>query len=70
MVLVVQRNVCHLSQGASVSQVYMINLERRPDRKEMIERACKELGIEYKYFAAIDGKSVSNIFIKAGLSGN
>lgn len=38
----------------------MINLERRPDRKKMMEEACEELGIEYKYFEAVDGKSVSS----------
>lgn len=36
----------------------MINLERRPDRRIMMEKALGELGIEYKYVPAVDGKYV------------
>ena len=36
----------------------MINLERRPDRRVMMEKALAELGIEYKYVAAVDGRLV------------
>jgi len=39
-------------------QIYLINLERRPDRRIMMEQALAELGIEYKYFPAVDGRSV------------
>ena len=40
-------------------QVYLINLVRRPDRKEMMEKALSELGVSYKYFPAVDGKYVT-----------
>ena len=37
-------------------QIYMINLERRPDRKFKMEKCFEEIGIKYKYVEAVDGK--------------
>ena len=37
-------------------QIYMINLERRPDRKERMLHAFDILGIEAKIVPAVDGK--------------
>lgn len=44
-------------------EVYMINLERRPDRRVMMEAACAELGIKYKYYPAIDGKQLNDTYL-------
>lgn len=38
------------------SEIYMINLERRSERRELMEMSFKELGMEYKLFKAIDGR--------------
>ena len=37
-------------------QIYMINLERRPDRRFKMRGCFEELGIKYKYVPAVDGK--------------
>ena len=37
-------------------QVYMINLKRRPDRYDKMVRCFEELGIDFKYVEAVDGK--------------
>ncbi|KAK7094496.1 procollagen galactosyltransferase 1-like [Littorina saxatilis] len=40
-------------------QVYMINLERRPDRRERMVNAFEILGIDAKLVPAVDGKNLS-----------
>jgi collagen beta-1,O-galactosyltransferase len=45
-------------------QIYVINLERRPDRKERIEAAMNELNLNYKIFKAVDGKSIDEEYIE------
>ncbi len=37
-------------------EVYVINLKRRPDRKEKMDRCLAELGVKFKYVEAVDGK--------------
>lgn len=37
-------------------QVYMINLKRRPDRRKKMEECFEEIGIDYQYVEAVDGK--------------
>ncbi|KAM3968461.1 chromosome associated protein D3 [Aphomia sociella] len=37
------------------NEVYMINLERRTERRELMEMSFRELGIDAKLFKAIDG---------------
>jgi len=37
-------------------QIYVINLERRPDRKKRMSSTLDELGISYKIVSAVDGK--------------
>lgn len=44
------------SNKLGFDEVYMINLKRRPDRYEYMDQALKELGIDYKYFEAVDGR--------------
>lgn len=41
-----------------IFQVFMINLVRRPDRRIKMELSFKELGMDYKYFPAVDGRWV------------
>ena len=40
-------------------EIYMINLERRTDRRMKMEVGMRELGLEYKYFPAVDGRTLS-----------
>lgn len=37
-------------------QVYMINLERRTDRRLKMEQSFQELGLEYTIIKAVDGR--------------
>ncbi|XP_053623852.1 glycosyltransferase 25 family member [Plodia interpunctella] len=37
-------------------EIYMINLERRPERRQMMELSFKELGMDVKLFKAVDGR--------------
>lgn len=37
-------------------EVFLINLERRPERLSRMEWAFNELGIDYKLLVATDGK--------------
>ncbi|KAL5290495.1 CERCAM family protein [Megaselia abdita] len=43
----------------SFDNIYMINLERRPERRLKMDRLLRELGLEYEYFKAVDGNRVS-----------
>ncbi|KAH7977462.1 hypothetical protein HPB49_001746 [Dermacentor silvarum] len=38
-------------------QVYLINLERRPERRKRMEYCFEELGVAFKFIAAVDGNS-------------
>ncbi|XP_067940750.1 glycosyltransferase 25 family member-like isoform X2 [Watersipora subatra] len=51
------------SNKLNFDEVYMINLERRPDRRTMMELALAELGIEYKYFPAVDGRQLNSSYL-------
>ena len=44
-------------------KIYIINLERRNDRRERIEAALNELDIEYQIFNAIDAKKINETYI-------
>lgn len=46
-------------------QIYVINLERRQDRRERIHSTLDDLGIEYKLFKAIDGSQLDDNYIKS-----
>jgi collagen beta-1,O-galactosyltransferase len=43
----------------SFSEVFMINLKRRPERRVKMEMTLRELGIDYTYREAVDGKKLS-----------
>jgi len=47
------------------SEIFMINLKRRPERRLKMEMILKELGIEYTYFEAVDGKKLTDEEIAA-----
>ena len=40
----------------NIDKVYLINLDRRLDRRRKMEAALDELGIEYERISAVDGK--------------
>ena len=40
----------------SFDRIFMINLERRPERREKMEQMFVELGLEVEHFPAVDGK--------------
>ncbi|KAJ8736928.1 hypothetical protein PYW07_000199 [Mythimna separata] len=40
------------------SEIYMINLERRNERRELMELSFKELGMDVKHFMAVDGRNL------------
>lgn len=44
-------------------QVYMINLERRPDRRERMVNAFDILGIDAKLVPAVDGKNLTPAYL-------
>jgi collagen beta-1,O-galactosyltransferase len=46
-------------------KIYIINLERRHDRRERIEAALNELNIEYQIFNAIDAKKINESYIES-----
>jgi len=41
-------------------EIYIINLERRPDRKKRISSTLDELGISYKIVKGVDGKQMTS----------
>lgn len=43
----------------SLDRIFMINLKRRPERREKMERLFDEIGIEAEHFPAVDGKELS-----------
>ncbi|XP_017043782.1 glycosyltransferase 25 family member [Drosophila ficusphila] len=43
----------------TLDRIFMINLKRRPERREKMEQLFEELGIETEYFPAVDGKELT-----------
>ena len=52
-------NASH-SDTLGVDQVYIINLLRRPERRERMSKTLKVLGIEATFWPATDGKSLTS----------
>ncbi|XP_055379043.1 glycosyltransferase 25 family member [Condylostylus longicornis] len=48
----------------SLDHIYMINLERRPERRSKMELLFKELGLDVEYFPAMDGKKLNVDIVK------
>lgn len=45
-------------------KIYVINLERRPERKARIESAMNDLNLSYKIFNAIDNRNIDEDYLK------
>ncbi|KAL1516582.1 hypothetical protein ABEB36_000479 [Hypothenemus hampei] len=45
-------------------KILMINLKRRPDRRERMEKCFDELGLEVEVFEAVDGKLLNQTFLE------
>ena len=49
-------------------EIYIINLERRKDRRERIEATLNDIGLSYKTIKAVDGKNLTkNMINKMGI---
>ena len=46
------------------NQIFVINLERRPDRKDRIESALNDLNLAFKTVKAVDARSIDKEYIK------
>lgn len=46
-------------------EIYIINLERRQDRRKRIESALDELGISFKTVKAVDGRVIDEEYLKS-----
>ena len=46
-------------------QIYVINLERRPDRKSRIESALDDLNISFKTAKATDSRAITDAYLKS-----
>ncbi|XP_040202283.1 procollagen galactosyltransferase 1 [Rana temporaria] len=49
----------------TLDEVFLINLKRRPDRRERMKRVLHELQIDYKLSDAVDGKSLNETQVTA-----
>lgn len=43
--------------------IFIISLKRSVDRRAMVERQMKHLGIDFEFFDAVDGKSLSSDYL-------
>ncbi|CAH1780733.1 unnamed protein product [Owenia fusiformis] len=48
---------------AGFSQIYMINLLRRPERRERMLKSLEELRLQAKIFDAVDGKQLNDTYL-------
>ncbi|XP_023300463.2 glycosyltransferase 25 family member [Lucilia cuprina] len=48
----------------SLDHIYMINLERRPERREKMEKLFNVLGLDVEYFPAVDGQKLNHHILK------
>ncbi|XP_055957916.1 glycosyltransferase 25 family member [Patella vulgata] len=44
-------------------EIYMVNLLRRPERRERMRNTLYDLGIDAKFFDAIDGKKLNDTYL-------
>ncbi|XP_065359671.1 glycosyltransferase 25 family member [Calliphora vicina] len=51
-------------QKLSLDHIYMINLERRPERREKMESLFKVLALDVEYFPAVDGQKLNHDLLK------
>lgn len=48
----------------SIDKIFMINLERRPERRLMMEQSFKELGLQVEHIAAVDGQTLTDTYLE------
>ncbi|KRG03548.1 glycosyltransferase 25 family member [Drosophila mojavensis] len=48
----------------NLDNIFMINLERRPERRQKMENLFAELGLEVEHFAAVDGKQLNTQLVQ------
>ncbi|XP_034471649.1 glycosyltransferase 25 family member [Drosophila innubila] len=55
------QNHIHLPEKSKVNfdHIFMINLLRRPERREKMERIFNEIGLDVEHFPAVDGKELN-----------
>lgn len=46
-------------------EIYVINLERREDRRNRIQATLDDLGVDFKVFKAVDGTKIDESYIKS-----
>lgn len=47
-----------------VDKIFVINLERRPERRERMQAALKLLNLQYELFSAIDGRQLNESYLE------
>lgn len=47
----------------SLDRIYMINLVRRPERRDKMERSFKEIGLDVEHIPAIDGTKLTQDYL-------
>lgn len=52
------------ADAMTFDRIFMINLERRPDRRLKMEQSFKEIGLTFEYVAAIDGQTLSKEYLE------
>ncbi|XP_030371927.1 glycosyltransferase 25 family member [Scaptodrosophila lebanonensis] len=48
----------------TLDHIYMINLERRPERRQKMENLFAELALDVEHFSAVDGKALNADIVK------
>lgn len=57
------------SSKLSFSEVYMINLKRRSERRWKMEATLKEIGLDFTHLEAVDGKTLTDdVLIQKGIT--
>ena len=57
------------SSKLSFSEIYMINLKRRTERRVKMEASMKELGIDFLHLEAVDGKTLTDeVLVQKGIT--
>ena len=48
----------------TLSRIFMINLVRRPERRQKMEQSFKQLGLDVEHMAAIDGQTLTDEYLQ------
>lgn len=60
----VQFAIYPMSDKLSLSRIFMINLERRPERRQKMDQSFLELGLDVEYKVAVDGNELTDESLK------